>query len=298
MPSSLASLRTGGAACTGSARGAPAQHRSCPARRSPSARPRDRTRGPGCRRARCPVSGTSSRRGAPTGTMSPTSRAEAHDRARGGHRELDLRLVGLHVGDDLVAGARGRPPRPATARARPPSSPRRGRGGGRASIPGLGSSGIERGLERGDDARRRRAGTSPRRAAAAEPTSYAGDPPDRRLERPERLLLHGGDDLGAEARGERRLVHDDDATGAARSRATIVSTSSGASVRRSTTPTCAPRCSRAASEAASATSTIAPHAMIDRVAPVAHDVARDRAARGARRRARRPTCGSTGSART
>ena len=38
-----------------------------------------------------------------------------------------------------------------------------------------------------------------------------GDATDGCLQRVERLLLHGGDHLGAEPTGERCLVHDDDA---------------------------------------------------------------------------------------
>ena len=44
------------------------------------------------------------------------------------------------------------------------------------------------------------------------------DPADRRLQRVERLLLDRGDHLGAEAAGERRLVHDDHPSGTLRRR--------------------------------------------------------------------------------
>ena len=87
--------RAGAARCRGPARAGPTP--GCSGR---GARGRGRARA--CRRSRCPASGTSSR-GRAHGNEVADLGAERHHGARRGHRQLDLGLVGLHVGDDLVA---------------------------------------------------------------------------------------------------------------------------------------------------------------------------------------------------
>ena len=133
-PSSLASLRTGGAACTARAPRLAfwrrwTVHVAVERRRNAGWWCR---RGRGCRRGRCRRRGRARGGWRRRGSRSPTSAPRRTTVPGLGHRELDLGLVGLHVRDDLVAGARGRPPRPPTARSRPRPCPRRGRAGGRA----------------------------------------------------------------------------------------------------------------------------------------------------------------------
>ena len=75
----------------------------------------------------------------------------------------------------------------------------------------------------------------------------AGHPLHRRFEMVEAALLDQRGKLGAEAAGARRLV-DDDAAAGLLDRRSIVSMSSGTSVRRSITSASMPASSTAASE--------------------------------------------------
>ena len=295
-PSSFASFRTGGAASTGPVPPGAVLGALRVAVPTPGcsgaavlavARPRT-----GVPPIADPASGTSSSRGAPTGTRSPTSAPSAHDGARRGHRQLHLGLVGLHVGDDLVARH--------VVTHRDPPLHQLGLG---HALPEIGEEvrGIDSGIEATRRARRRRAprrgGTSPRpaagradvvprrRAGSAPPASRtpppAASPPPRRRSPPvsgasctttTRPHAFGGahDRVDVERRERAQVDHADASRRAA---------------------------SRAASAAATATSTIAPHVIIDRVVAAAHDLGASRAARGARRRGRRTSCGSRGSAR-
>src|SRR3954463_11904668 len=147
---------------------------------------------------------------APTGTMSPTAAPSAVTVPEAGTGSSTSALS-VCTCTTIWSRVTWSPTatRHCTSSASVIPSPRSGSRYGRTS--GIEPSGIERGVERGDDASD--VGPAPvldqrRRGADV----GAGDAPDRRLQRIERLLLQRGDHLGAESTGEWRLVHDDDAS--------------------------------------------------------------------------------------
>src|SRR5712692_9003566 len=159
----------------------------------------------------CPGSGRSSSNAPPTGTMSPTAAPSAVTVPATG---AGSSTSALSVCTETTISSRATWSPTATCHrttsASVMPSPRSGSRNGADS--GEAASGIERDLERGGyplDV-----GTAPvfdqRRGGRHVVTRY---PPHRRLQRPEGLLLDGGHHLGAESRGERCLVHDDDPAG-------------------------------------------------------------------------------------